>query len=108
MDGLERYHRLVGTSEALQSRLRRMWAFYEDALTAVLVQETDGPDSGPRARLTAFMLVGLVRSVTSPEVLAEVRAHHSAAARRDALRSWIATAASLVECLEQHEQNVRS
>lgn len=108
LDGLERYHRLVGTSEALQSRLRRMWAFYEDALTAVLAQETDGPDSGPRARLTAVMLVGLVRSVTSPEVLSEVRAHRSAAARRDALRSWIATAASLVECLEQHEQNVRS
>ncbi len=107
MDGLERYHRLVGTSEALQSRMRRMWAFYEDALTAVLAQETDGPDSGPRARLTAFMLVGLVRSVTSPEVLTEVRAHRSAAARREALRSWIATAAALVECLEQHEQNVR-
>jgi AcrR family transcriptional regulator len=108
MEGLEGYHRMVGTSDALQSRLRRMWESYEDAVTAVLAGETDGPDSGPRARLTAIMLVGLVRSLTSPEVLAEVRAHRSAAARRDALRSWIGTASSLVECLQQHEQNIRA
>jgi AcrR family transcriptional regulator len=107
-EGLEGYHRLVGTSDALQSRLRRMWANYEDALTAVLAEETDGPESGPRARLTAIMLVGLVRSLTSPEVLAEVRSRPSPQARRDALRSWIATACSLVSCLSQHEQTVRA
>ena len=108
MEGLEGYHRLVGTSDALQSRLRRMWESYENAMTAALEQETDGPDSGPRARLTAIMLIGLVRSLTSPEVLAEVRSHKSAAARRAALRAWVDTASSLVECLEQHEQNIRA
>jgi AcrR family transcriptional regulator len=110
-DGTERlegYHRVMGDSDALQSRLRRMWAGYEDALAEVLAEQTDGPDSAPRARLTAMMLVGLIRSLTSPEVLAEVRQHQSQPARRDAVRSWIATGSSLVSCLEQHEQTVRA
>ena len=104
--GLEGYHRAFGTSDALQSRLRRMWESYEDALAAVLTEQTDGPEGPARARLEAIMLVGLVRSLTSPEVLREISQHRSPAARRAALRSWIATAGSQVSCLSQHEQVV--
>jgi AcrR family transcriptional regulator len=100
--GLEGYHRGYGGSPALQSRLRRMWESYEDALTGVLAEEMTGAAAAPSARLAAGMLVTMARSLTSPEVLAEARGHRSAAARRDALRAWIASAASLVSCLDQH------
>ena len=98
--GLEGYHRGYGASPALQSRLRRMWESYEDALTDVLAGEMPGTGAAPRARLAATMLVAMVRSVTSAEVLAEVRGHRSAAARQDALRAWIITAATMVSCLD--------
>jgi len=96
--GLEGFHRGYGASDALQSRLRRMWENYEDALTAVLAAEM----TGTAARLAASMLVALVRSLTSPEVLAEVSGHPTAQARRDVLRAWIATAVPLVSCLDRH------
>jgi AcrR family transcriptional regulator len=99
-DGLEGYHREVSGSDALQSRLRRMWENYEDALTAALVTQDNGPSTAARARLTAAMLVAMVRSLTSAEVLADVRRQESATARRDALRTWVATAESMVSCLE--------
>jgi AcrR family transcriptional regulator len=98
--GLEGYHRGYGASPALQSRLRRMWESYEDALTDVLADQMPGAGAAPRARLAATMLVAMVRSVTSAEVLAEVRDHRSAAARQDALRAWISTAATMVSCLD--------
>jgi hypothetical protein len=44
----------------------------------------------------------MARSLTSPEVLAEVSGHHSAQARRDVLRAWIATAAPMISCLDRH------
>jgi hypothetical protein len=77
-----------------------MWESYEDALTDVLAGEMPGTGAAPRARLAATMLVAMVRSVTSAEVLAEVRGHRSAAARQDALRAWITTAATTVSCLD--------
>ena len=46
------------------------------------------------------MLVAMVRSLTSPEVLEEVERHRSGSAQRDALRAWAAAAAPLVACLE--------
>jgi hypothetical protein len=49
---------------------------------------------------TLTMLVAMVRSVTSAEVLAEVRGDRSAAARQDALRARITTAATMVSCLD--------
>jgi AcrR family transcriptional regulator len=100
--GLEQYHRGYGGSDALASRLRRMWESYEDAVAGALAAETDGPHPGPTARLTAAMLVAMVRSFTWPEVLAEAQAQPSPQASRETLRSWIATAAPLVSCLNQH------
>jgi hypothetical protein len=46
------------------------------------------------------MLVALVRSRTSTEVLADIRRHESASARREALQAWVATAESMVSCLD--------
>ena len=73
--GLEDYHRGYGGSDALASRLRRMWESYEEAVAGVLAAEavaagTGGPHPGPSARLTAALLVAMVRSFTWPEVLA--------------------------------------
>lgn len=98
-EGLEGYHRRVSGSNALESRLRRMWAGYEDALTAALVSEFSGPAAAAQARLTATLLVAMVRSLTSAEVLADVQAHTTLAARQGALRAWVATAESMVSCL---------
>jgi hypothetical protein len=67
----------------------------------VLADQMPGPGAAPRARLAATMLVAMVRSVTSAEVLAEVRDHRTAAARQDALRAWITTAATMVSCLDR-------
>ena len=87
--GLEGYHRAVGDSPALQSRLRRMWTDYEDAMTATIVATT--PGIGPSsARLEAMLSVGLVRSLTSQEVRTAVG---SAPDPHAALLTWIETAA---------------
>jgi AcrR family transcriptional regulator len=99
-EGLEGYHRRVNGSHALESRLLWMWSGYEDALTEALVPEFDGAGAAARARLTATLLIALVRSLTSAELLADARHHQSPAARRAALRQWIATAERMVSCLD--------
>jgi len=65
--GIEGYQRRIGNSEALRSRLPRMWADYEDTLVKVLAEPTGAPPT-PATRLTAIALVGVARSFTSPEV----------------------------------------
>jgi AcrR family transcriptional regulator len=100
--GLEEYHRGYGSSDALASRLLRMWENYEEAVAAALAAETGGPHPGPSARLAAAMLVAMVRSFTWPEVLAEVQAQPSPQAARETLHAWVATAAPLVSALDQH------
>jgi AcrR family transcriptional regulator len=95
-EGLQGFHRAIGDSDALQSRLRRMWENYEEALAGALASETEGPAAPARARLAASMLVAMVRSLVSPEVLAEVERHASPQDRRQALRAWVATAAAMV------------
>jgi AcrR family transcriptional regulator len=86
-DGLEGYHRLVGDSPALRSRLLRLWAEYEDTLVAVLT-ERGGPPS-PRTRLQAAQLIAVVRSLTSPEVRAAVARGTDGADRRRILSAWL-------------------
>jgi AcrR family transcriptional regulator len=97
LEGLEGYHRMVGDSQALRSRLLRMWEEYEDEITAVLLLELgslrDGP---PRARLAACSLVAMVRSFTSPEVLAMAATRRSPAAGRKAVERWATDATALV------------
>jgi AcrR family transcriptional regulator len=95
-EGLHGHHRAFGDSDALQSRLRRMWEGHEDALAAALADEIEERPVGPRARLAAMLLIAMLRSVTSPEVLAEVERHRSPAARRKALRAWVTTSADMV------------
>lgn len=65
--GIEGFHRGYGESPALHSRLLRMWEEYEDRLTAALAAEVGTPPT-PAMRLQAIGLVGILRSLTSPEV----------------------------------------
>ena len=90
-DSLEGYQRSAGDSPALQSRLRRMWTGYEDAVTAAL-RERNGRTAPTVARLQSIALVGMVRSVTSPEVR-----EHVATAKNPhrAMAQWIDRAAQM-------------
>jgi AcrR family transcriptional regulator len=90
-DFLGGYHGAVGDSPALQSRLCRMWTSYEDAVTAAL-RERNGRTAPSVARLQAIALVGVVRSVTSPEVH-----EHLANAKNPqrALAQWVDRAAQM-------------
>jgi len=66
-DGIEGFHRGYGDSAALHSRLLRMWEQYEDAITAALAAGASGaPD--PAMRLQAIRLIGILRTLTSPEM----------------------------------------
>jgi AcrR family transcriptional regulator len=101
--GLEGFHRMIGQSPAIRSRLRAMWGETEDALTGALAEPGDGPRERADDRLTAAQLMVLVRTVTSQEVRESVaslaagsKAAHAAdraAAERQALRDWINEAA---------------
>jgi AcrR family transcriptional regulator len=70
-DGIEGFHRGYGESASLHSRLLRMWAEYEDAITAALAAEA-GTAPTPATRLQAIGLVGILRSLTSPELRAAI------------------------------------
>jgi AcrR family transcriptional regulator len=69
--GLEGFHRGYGQSAALQSGLLRMWADFEDRITAELAREA-GAEATPRHRMHAIQLVGIVRLATSPEARAAI------------------------------------
>ncbi|HEY1616468.1 MAG TPA: helix-turn-helix domain-containing protein [Streptosporangiaceae bacterium] len=66
-EGIEGFHRGYGSSAALHSRLLRMWEEYEDRITAALAAEAGAP-AAPAMRLEAIRLVGVLRSLTYPEV----------------------------------------
>jgi AcrR family transcriptional regulator len=66
-EGIEGFHRGYGSSAALHSRLLRMWEEYEDRITAALAAEAGSP-AMPAMRLEAIRLVGILRSLTYPEV----------------------------------------
>ena len=95
-DDLESFHRMVGDSPAIASRLRRMWEDYEDALARALAEEANEATPSPRTRLAAAQLIALVRVVTSTEVRAFVGARRTDAQRRAALKAWVAEAADQV------------
>ena len=89
LEGIEGYHRAFGDSPALQSRLRRMWSDYEDAVAAAVLARH--PDTGAAAaRLEAMLVIALVRSLTTAEARDLIRA---AADPRAALTTWLDTAA---------------
>jgi AcrR family transcriptional regulator len=104
-EGLAGFQRRMSHSDALRSRLRRMWENYEDALTALLAEQLDGSVVAPRARLTATLLVAMVRSLTSAELLTEVGWRGSPSAQSEALHAWVDTAESIVSCLSRDVQS---
>jgi len=69
--GLEGFHRGYGQSAAIQSGLLRMWAEYEDRVTAFLTDEA-GTAPTPQMRLYAAQLVAIARTLTAPEMRALV------------------------------------
>lgn len=89
--GLEGFHRGYGDSPALQSGLLRMWADYEDQITAFLAAEA-GTRATPQMRLHATPLVALARTLTAPEMRGLVAALSPAQAL-DALGGWLRDAA---------------
>jgi AcrR family transcriptional regulator len=95
-DGLEAFHRTVGTSAAVASRLRRMWEQYELALTRALADERNEARPSPETRLAAAQLIAMVRIITSQEVRDFVAAHRSEAAQVRALTQWIDRAAAQI------------
>ncbi len=70
-EGIEGFHRGYGGSAALHSRLLRMWEDYEEQITAALAAEASTAPT-PAMRLQAIQIVGILRSLTSPEVRAAV------------------------------------
>jgi AcrR family transcriptional regulator len=86
--GIEGYHRAYGESQALQTGLLRVWAGYEDQVTAELASEHGG-DASPADRMLAIQLVGIARLATSPEMRAAL----------DGL-SWAAAARKLTQLLK--------
>jgi AcrR family transcriptional regulator len=87
--GLESFHRTLGSSPAVASRLRRMWEQYENELAALLAAERNEATPCPDTRLAAAQLIALVRITTSPDALAFVRERRSADAAEPALCEWI-------------------
>jgi AcrR family transcriptional regulator len=87
--GLEAFHRTLGQSPAVASRLRRMWEQYEAELAALLAAERNEATPCPETRLAAAQLIALVRIATAPDALAFVRARRAADAAEPALREWI-------------------
>ena len=70
-DGIEGFSRGYASSPALRSRLLRMWEDYEDRITAALAE--DAPAAAvPDMRLEAIQIVGILRTLTYPEMRAAI------------------------------------
>jgi AcrR family transcriptional regulator len=90
--GIEGFHRGYGASPALRSRLLRMWSDYEDRVTAELAAEA-GTEATPGLRLEAIYLVGILRTLTSPEVSAMIAGLDPGQARA-AVTAWLRSTAA--------------
>lgn len=89
--GLEGFHRGYSQSEAVQPGLLRMWAGFEDRITAFLAAEA-GTGPTPDLRFQAAQLVAMLRTLTSPEMRAAVAGMTPEAATA-ALERWLESAA---------------
>jgi len=101
--GLEGFHRGYGESAAIRSGLLRLWAEYEDRITAFLAAEA-GAEPSPAMRLHAMQLVAMPRSLTTSEVR-ELVAGLSPAQARTALEQWLTDAARSVHPAGQGSPN---
>jgi AcrR family transcriptional regulator len=93
-EGLEGFHRGYGQSLALESGLLRLWADFENQLTAVLAVEADGTAS-PSMRAHAMHLVALVRLMTSDEIRLAVAGKPARTAARTVRAALDAAAAAV-------------
>jgi AcrR family transcriptional regulator len=91
-DGLEGYHRTIGTSAAIASRLRRLWDDYETAIARELADENNEAVPAPHTRLIAAQLTAMIRITTSDEVRQFVTRHPTGDAATG-LQDWITNAA---------------
>jgi AcrR family transcriptional regulator len=89
--GLEGFHRGYGQAESVQGGLLRMWAGFEDRITAFLAAEA-GTAPTPDLRLQAAQLVAMLRTVTGPEMRAAVAGMTPDQATA-ALEAWLVRAA---------------
>ncbi|HTR74566.1 MAG TPA: helix-turn-helix domain-containing protein [Solirubrobacterales bacterium] len=93
-EGLEEFHRTIGSSAGVASRLRRMWEAYEVEMAALLAGERNEAVPSPETRLAAAQLIALVRITASAEALSFVRSRRSADPEEPALREWIERSAA--------------
>jgi AcrR family transcriptional regulator len=91
-DDLEGYHRSIGTSPAIASRLRRLWENYETAIARELADENNEAVPTPTTRLIAAQLTAMIRITTSDEVRQFVD-RHPTGDPATALQDWITNAA---------------
>jgi AcrR family transcriptional regulator len=94
-DGIDGFHRGYAESAALHSRLLRMWEQYEDSLTAALAAEA-GAAPDPAMRLQAIHLIGILRTLTSPELRAAIDGL-SAEKSLAYVCDWLLTAPSTID-----------
>ncbi len=93
--GLDGFRRTVGDSPTLHSRLRLMWERYEEALAALLAEETGAPAHDPRPRTVAAQLMAIYRLLASEAVRDYVRSHRPEE-QRAALKNWLNMSLALV------------
>jgi AcrR family transcriptional regulator len=107
-EGLEGFHRGYGQSLALESGLLRLWADFENRLTAALSDSGTATTAGsgaaagsgtatPRARAHAMQLVAIVRLMTSDEVRVAVAAKKPGRAAANAAKAILSAAAEAVK-----------
>jgi AcrR family transcriptional regulator len=92
-EGIEGFHRGY-SSPSLRSRMLRMWEDYEDAVVDLLAEQA-GSGRTPVMRLQAIQLVGMMRTLTSPELRTLVSGLEPDQAR-EAVTAWLHDAAAMV------------
>jgi len=92
---LAKYQRGYGASEALRSRLLRLWADYEDSVAQELAREVGRDAPTVDIRLEAALLVALVRTFTWRE-LSDL-AEDTSAESTTAIADWLQRAARRLE-----------
>jgi AcrR family transcriptional regulator len=93
LDGLLRG---LGKNVTLHARLRLMWERYEDAVAALLAQETGTTANDARARMVAVQVVALYRLLTS-KAAGGYLGSHEPGIRPAAIGRWFAEALDVIE-----------
>jgi len=92
---LAKYQRGYGASEALRSRLLRLWADYEESIAQELAREAGLAASTVDSRLEAALLVTLVRAFTWREM--SNLAQQAQAGSTAAITAWLQRSARRIE-----------